>query len=107
MHMARRLALDAPVRRPDNDAEVLRQTASAANEIVDAVQALSGPRLNAALTQVAQRYGRALGIGSRDVGDALKAANEALRQGAQAQARASGAAVPTPTTEAEPTPVAE
>jgi non-specific serine/threonine protein kinase len=81
MHMARRLAVDASVRKPDTDAEVLRQTASAANEAVDAVSTLSGPRAVAAINQVAQRYGRALGITTRDVTDALQAAREALRKG--------------------------
>jgi len=81
MHMARRLAVDAPVRKPDTDAEVLRQTASAANEAVDAVSVLRGPRAAAAINQVALRYGRALGVTTRDVTDALQAAREALRQG--------------------------
>jgi len=81
MHMARRLAVDAPVRRPDSDAEVLRQTASAANEAVDVVNALTGARAVAALNQVAQRYGRALNINARDVNDALQAARESLRRG--------------------------
>ena len=81
MHMARRLAIDAPVRKPDSDAEVLRLTASAANEAVDVVSALSGARASAAINQVAVRYARALSINARDVNDALKAAGEALRKG--------------------------
>jgi non-specific serine/threonine protein kinase len=84
MHMVRRLPREAPVRRPDSDAEVLRLTASAANDVVDAVAAAgspTGPRALAAIGQVAQRYGRALGINARDVGDALQAAREALRKG--------------------------
>jgi non-specific serine/threonine protein kinase len=86
MHMARRLRVDAVVRRPDSDAEVLRLTASAANEVVDVVTSLGGPRAATALGQVAQRYGRALGIGTRDIADALHAAREALRKGTSAQA---------------------
>ena len=84
MHMVRRLPRDAPVRRPDSDAEVLRLTASAANDVVDAVAAAgnpTGPRAVAAIGQVAQRYARALGVSARDVGDALQAAREALRKG--------------------------
>jgi len=81
MHMARRLAVDAPVRRPDSDAEVLRQTASAANEAVDVVSSLSGARAVAALNQVALRYARALNINARDLNDALLAARDALRKG--------------------------
>jgi len=81
MHMARRLAPEAPVRKPDSDAEVLRLTASAANEAVDAVSTLTGSRATAALNQIAVRYARALGINVRELGDALKAAREALRRG--------------------------
>jgi non-specific serine/threonine protein kinase len=81
MHMARRLPLDAAVRKPDSDADVLRLTASAANEAVDAVSMLSGPRVITAIGQVAQRYARTLGINARDVADALQAARERLRKG--------------------------
>jgi non-specific serine/threonine protein kinase len=81
MHMVRRLPAQAPVRKPDNDAEVLRLTASAANDAVDAVQRLSGPRAVAAFGQVAQRYARALAVSARDVADAFQAAQEALRRG--------------------------
>ena len=88
MHMARRLPIDAAVRKPDADAEVLRMTASAANEAVDAVSTLTGPRALAALGQVAQRYARALGVSARDVGDALQAARDTLRQGTPVPASA-------------------
>jgi len=81
MHMARRLPAAAPVRKPDSDAEMLRLTASAANDAVDAASANTGPRAGVALGQVAQRYARALGISARDVSDALQAAREALRKG--------------------------
>ncbi|HWH80922.1 MAG TPA: HDOD domain-containing protein [Burkholderiaceae bacterium] len=80
IHMTRRLPREAPVRKPDTDAEVLRLTASAANEAVEAA-ALPGPRAAAALAQVAQRYGRPLGISVRDLGDALQDARDALRRG--------------------------
>ena len=36
--MIRRLPVDAPVRKPDGDADLLRIVASAANEIVDVAQ---------------------------------------------------------------------
>lgn len=84
MHMTRRLPSGAVVRRPDTDAEVLRLTASAANDLVDAIEALGSPgaaRTAAAAGQVAQRYGRALSISARDVGDALQTAREAMRKG--------------------------
>lgn len=72
MHMARRLPRDAPVHKPDSDAETLRLTASLANDAVDAMHAFSGPRAATAIAQVAQRYGRALGISTRDVVEALQ-----------------------------------
>jgi HD-like signal output (HDOD) protein len=81
MHMVRRLPADAPVRKPDSDAEVLRLTGSAANDAVDAIQTHAGPRAIAAIGQVAQRYARALNINARDVADALTAARETLRKG--------------------------
>ncbi len=82
MHMARRVAPEAPVRKPDTDAEVLRLTGSAANEAVDAIYRLAGPRAVAALGQIAQRYARALSINARDLADGLAAAREVLRKGA-------------------------
>lgn len=81
LHMARRLPGDAPVRKPDNDADMLRITASAANEAVDALGLLPAARVPPALGQVAQRYARALGIDSRDLVNAFQAAPEALRAG--------------------------
>jgi len=105
MHMVRRLPLDAPVRRPDSDADVLRLTASAANEIVDAIASASGARAAAALGQIAQRYGRALGVNTREVGEALQSAREALRKGTAAQA-SERTLTPEPS-EAEPMPDAK
>jgi non-specific serine/threonine protein kinase len=84
LHMVRRLPADAAVRKPDSDADVLRLTASAANDLVDAVSLLPAPRVTAAIAHVAQRYARALGINARDVGDALLIAREMLRRGVPA-----------------------
>jgi eukaryotic-like serine/threonine-protein kinase len=81
MHIVRRLPLEAPVRKPDTDADVLRLTASAANDAVDAISTLTGPRAVVAIGQVARRYARALGINARDVTDALQAARESVRKG--------------------------
>lgn len=86
LHMARRLPADAPVRKPDNDDEVLRLIASAANDVVDATQLATPARQASALAHVAQRYGRALGINGRDVTDALHAARETLATGKAAPA---------------------
>jgi non-specific serine/threonine protein kinase len=81
LHMIRRLPTDAPVRKPDADADVLRIVASAANEVVDAIGRLPAARVSTALTQIAQRYGRALGVNGRDLQDALQSARDAARTG--------------------------
>ncbi len=80
--MVRRVPAEAPVRRPDSDADMLRLTASAANDCVDAVESVPEARVGAALAHVTQRYARALGLTSREVGDALVAARDMLRKGA-------------------------
>jgi HD-like signal output (HDOD) protein len=84
MHMVRRLPLDAAVRKPDSDAEMLRITASAANEAVDAVFDNAPARKATAVGHVVQRYARVLGITTRDVQDALHAARDRMRNGANA-----------------------
>ena len=109
MHMARRLPAEAPVRKPDSDAEVLRLTASAANDAVDAVGRFGGPRAASSLGHIAQRYARTLGLSARDIGDALQAAREVLRKGTALPAARRGdrPAAEAPTPNAEPTPAAE
>ena len=87
MHMARRLPADAPVRRPDSDAEALRLTASAANDAVDAIVRQAGPRARNAMLQVGRRYARALGLGPRDLSEALHAARDALKSAGDARHR--------------------
>lgn len=66
LHMIHRCAVGAPVRTADTDDDVLRLTASCANEIVDAVT-LPAPHVGPALQKVAQRYARALGVTLRDL----------------------------------------
>ena len=61
LYMMRRQPLGAPVHPSGSDAELLRLTASCANETIDA-QAGPVPRRQAALHQVALRYGRVLGV---------------------------------------------
>ena len=61
LHLMRRLPLDAPVHATDADAEMLRMTASCANEVVEAQQLPSYLRA-AALAHVAQRYARVLDV---------------------------------------------
>ena len=79
--MIRRQPLDKPVRTASSDFEVLRDAASAANEAVDAITQLPAPRVGAALNMVAQRYARVLGVGAREIHEALERARSALQSG--------------------------
>jgi eukaryotic-like serine/threonine-protein kinase len=76
LQMIRRLPTQAPVRQADGDDDVLRYTASAANEAIDALGLPAGSQA-AAIERVAQRYGRALNITAKDVNDALQASASA------------------------------
>ena len=66
LHMVRRFSLGSAVRTIENDDDMLRATASCANELVDALN-LPARHGAAALQRVAQRYGRALGMTLRDL----------------------------------------
>jgi non-specific serine/threonine protein kinase len=70
LHLVRRLPTAAPVRSPDNDDDVLRAVASCANETIDAL-ALPVARQADALQRIANRYARALGVGSRELSAAV------------------------------------
>jgi non-specific serine/threonine protein kinase len=87
LHMIRRLPADAPVRKPDGDAELLRIVASAANEIV-AVLSQAPSRGGPSLASVTQRYARTLRLDAKAVQAALQEAREALRQGSVAEGSA-------------------
>ena len=101
-HMGSRLALDRPVLTPDSDADMLRITASAANEAVDAMALPGTPQRKVlAMSQLAQRYARVLDLTPKDVQDALQDARAALQRGpaaalrgAPSRERAVAAAVP-------------
>ncbi len=80
-HMIRRLPVDAAVRKPDGDADLLRIVASAANEIVDIASHVPAKKMSAALNHVSQRYARVLRIDTRAVVDALQEAKDVLRKG--------------------------
>jgi non-specific serine/threonine protein kinase len=54
------------VRTIESDDDMLRATASCANELVDALS-LPARHLAAAMQRVTQRYGRALGMTARDL----------------------------------------
>ena len=81
LHMIRRLPVDAPVRKPDSDADLLRIVASAANEIVDIASDVPAKKVSAALDNVAQRYARVLRLNTRAIVDALQEAKDVLRKG--------------------------
>ncbi|MEK8045833.1 HDOD domain-containing protein [Ideonella margarita] len=70
-HLIRRIPPDSPVRQPEGDNDILRATASCANDLVDA---LTQParRVPAALKNVAQRYARPLAISPREMQEALQ-----------------------------------
>jgi len=78
MHMIRRLPVDAPVRKPDDDNELLRIVASAANEAIEALD-LPVPKVAAALNEVVSRYARTLRLTTRILDDAFEDARAALR----------------------------
>jgi non-specific serine/threonine protein kinase len=69
--MIRRLPATAPVRTPESDADVLRVSASCANDLVDAM-GQPGPRAAKALNLVVQRYARPLGLSGREMQEALQ-----------------------------------
>jgi HD-like signal output (HDOD) protein len=66
LHMLRRVSSTAPVRSADSDDDVLRLSASCANEVVDVVN-LPPSQQSIALQRIAQRYARALGVTLRDI----------------------------------------
>jgi non-specific serine/threonine protein kinase len=76
--MIRRLPGDIVVRKPDDDNELLRIVASAANEVVDAL-GRPAAKVAAALNQVIGRYSRTLRLTTRNVHEAIEDAKEALQ----------------------------
>ncbi len=84
--MIHRIPREQRVRSVQSDTDALCKTASAANEVVDAL-GLPGPRAIRELEAVAQRYARALKISLRDVKDAVKTAREMLQNGGVAAVR--------------------
>ena len=80
-HMMRRLDVRRPVRNVDNDADMLRAVASAANEAVDVITYLPQSRMMRALAQVAQRYTRLLELENSTLTQALQRARSLLRAG--------------------------
>jgi non-specific serine/threonine protein kinase len=101
LQMARRMPTDKPVRSPDTDTDFLRVAASAANEAVDVLTLQPATRTVAGLVLVAQRYARVLGIGLREVQEALEAGRAALKSGGVAAAGTRSAADDEPAAEPE------
>ncbi len=97
LQMSRRLPVAKAVRTPDDDGEVLRATASAGNELADAIRLKPAQRAAAAVAQVASRYARVLKLTGRDVRDALQGARAALREGRAVAANTWVPEAPVPT----------
>ena len=70
LQMIRRQPLDAPVHPPRSDADSIRLTCSLANELIDA-QGLPEARRRPGVDAATRRYAKALGIGLREVMEAL------------------------------------
>jgi non-specific serine/threonine protein kinase len=66
LQMIRRVPLAAPVHHADTDDDMLRLSASCANEVVDSRGVPTHHRAGF-MQRIVQRYGRALGISLRDV----------------------------------------
>ena len=95
LHMIRRQPVDAPVHPPRSDADTLRLTASLANELIDALGRPEAKR-RAGVEAATRRYAKALGLGLREVMDALNpgahrpAASTAMPPVAPAEAAPAG-----------------
>jgi non-specific serine/threonine protein kinase len=85
--MIRRQPLDAAVHAPRSDADAIRLTCSLANELVDAL-GLPEAKRRPAVEAATRRYAKALGIGLREV-------MEALNPGAQRPVPEPAGAAPT------------
>jgi HD-like signal output (HDOD) protein len=70
LQMIRRQPLDAPVHTPRSDADTLRLTCSLANELLEAL-ALPEAKRRPGVEAVTRRYAKALGVGLREVMEAL------------------------------------
>ncbi len=78
LRMIRRLPPEAPVRKPDDDPELLRIVANAANEVVEALD-LPSAKVAVALGRIVTRYAKVLRINTRIIHDAVQEAREALK----------------------------
>jgi non-specific serine/threonine protein kinase len=69
-HMIRRLPRDTLVRAPDNDIELLRVVASAANEVVEIAGVLPAGRNTHVFDRLVERYARVLPLTPAEIQDA-------------------------------------
>ncbi|MBI3348706.1 MAG: HDOD domain-containing protein [Burkholderiales bacterium] len=95
VQMIRRQPMDAPVHPPRSDADSIRLTCSLANELIDAL-GLPEARRRPGVDAATRRYAKALGIGLREV-------MEALNPGTQRPG--SAPPVPAPAQAASPSPL--
>lgn len=79
LHMIRRLPSATPVRTPDNDDDLIRLTASCANEAVDLLE-LPAARQSGACEQLAHRYARSLHVTGADLQSAVQGVREQMLQ---------------------------
>lgn len=85
--MIHRIPLDQRVRSIQSDVDALCKTASAANDVVDAISLLPPDRALRALEAIAQRYARALKINLRNIQEAIHSARAAVKNGGAVAAR--------------------
>ncbi|MFG6440341.1 HDOD domain-containing protein [Roseateles sp. LKC17W] len=93
LQMIRRQPLDAPVHPPRTDGDTLRLTCSLANELVDALT-LPEARRRPGVEAATRRYAKPLGLGLREVMDALNPGAQKAGQPAPATAAQTPAARP-------------
>ncbi|HEV8691354.1 MAG TPA: HDOD domain-containing protein, partial [Ideonella sp.] len=91
--MIRRIPPTAPVRTPESDADILRVSASCANDLVEAM-GQPAQRAPKALNTVVQRYARALGLTAKDMQEALQGEGARRPSPAPAASAAPAAAEP-------------
>lgn len=76
LHMMRRVAATEGHRAVESDGELLRHAASCANDLADAA-GLPPQRAQLAFKQAAQRYARVLGLGVKELQEAMQAESQA------------------------------
>ncbi|MFK4704331.1 HDOD domain-containing protein [Roseateles asaccharophilus] len=91
MQMIRRQPLDGAVHPPRSDADTLRLTSSLANELMDAL-ALPEAKRRPGVEAATRRYAKALGLGLREVMEALNPGAHKPGQAAPAPASPAAAA---------------